>query len=67
MGEAATGTDAGTSCPVCGDPLDQRTLVKCRSCDTLHHRECWLYAGVCSTYGCAQRRCDIWSHESAAT
>ena len=38
-------------CTVCGESLE-RDLVSCRSCRTLHHRECWQYFGGCATYGC---------------
>lgn len=53
-------TDAPNSteeaiCRICGDALDQLT-VQCASCKTLHHHECWNYAGGCSTYGCGQTK-----------
>jgi len=41
----------GTQCQVCGEELGQ-DLVACRSCATLHHRDCWDYNRGCSTYGC---------------
>lgn len=44
-----------TACQICGEPL-YRKLVRCRSCRTLHHRDCWEYYGACSTYGCRQSR-----------
>lgn len=42
-------------CKICGDTID-RLAVKCASCKTIHHHECWEYAGVCSTYGCGQTK-----------
>lgn len=40
-------------CQVCGDDITL-DAVFCRSCKTPHHRDCWLYYGSCSTYGCGQ-------------
>jgi hypothetical protein len=40
-------------CSVCGEEIDE-DLVLCRRCKTPHHRECWLYAGRCSTFGCGE-------------
>lgn len=45
---AATGE--GT-CPVCGCGIDA-AAVRCAGCRAPHHRECWDYVGVCSTFGC---------------
>ena len=42
-------------CQICACPLDLE-LVACAKCSTPHHKECWHYAGVCSTYGCGERR-----------
>lgn len=42
---------AAGRCPVCGTPL-QQGLLRCGTCRTPHHRECWDYAGGCSTYAC---------------
>ncbi|MEZ6112235.1 MAG: RING finger protein [Pirellulaceae bacterium] len=40
-------------CQVCGeDVVDD--MVICRRCKTPHHRDCWLYFGSCSTYGCQE-------------
>ena len=41
------------NCMVCGDDINE-DLVYCTSCRTPHHRECWLYYGACSTYGCQE-------------
>lgn len=46
---------AEARCPVCGSAL-RRDVVKCAGCRTPHHRECWEYAGECSTYACRERR-----------
>jgi hypothetical protein len=42
-------------CLVCGTAL-REAPVRCESCKTPHHRECWAYMGRCSTYGCRGRR-----------
>ena len=43
--------DEETICQICGEPIISRKVL-CRSCKTAHHRDCWEYIGVCSTYGC---------------
>jgi len=43
-------------CQVCGQAMTER-IVHCRKCKTPHHRECWEYLRVCSTFGCGERRC----------
>lgn len=42
-------------CKVCGERilLDK---IECRRCDTPHHKDCWDYAGKCSTYACGETR-----------
>ena len=40
-------------CMICGEELLE-DIVLCRRCKTPHHRECWLYYGACSTYGCKE-------------
>jgi hypothetical protein len=51
----AHGGTVGAVCPICqvsilqGDPV-----VTCPNCDQIHHRECWVDVGGCSTYGCRQ-------------
>ena len=42
---------SGGLCPVCGS-LMETGIVRCSSCRTPHHRECWNYIGACSTYAC---------------
>jgi hypothetical protein len=44
------GPSAGL-CQICGADLGGE-VVACTLCATPHHRDCWEYAGVCSTYGC---------------
>lgn len=44
-----------TECQVCGQKLE-KNLVACKSCKTLHHKDCWEYNGRCSTFGCLQRK-----------
>ena len=49
-------TTAGSGqCQVCGAAL-AGDVVKCASCATPHHRECWRYVGECSTFACQSRR-----------
>ncbi len=40
-------------CLVCGDELLD-DVVLCRRCKTPHHRDCWMYFGSCSMYGCRE-------------
>jgi hypothetical protein len=40
-------------CQVCGEEI-HNDLVFCRACKTPHHRECWLYNGRCSVFGCGE-------------
>lgn len=42
-------------CQVCGSPLAQGAVVRCRRCATPHHEECWTYTGECSTFACQER------------
>ena len=49
-----TSTSPGR-CQVCGSELTER-VVRCVKCRTPHHRECWEYAGECSTFACRERR-----------
>jgi hypothetical protein len=42
-------------CQVCGSPLEE-SVVRCDTCRTPHHRECWTYVGRCTTYACKGRR-----------
>lgn len=40
-------------CQICGNELvEGQDLKPCPSCDTLHHSDCWDFAGGCSTFGC---------------
>ncbi len=44
---------AAEMCPHCGGLIDPEDAVrKCPFCDTVHHSECWLSEGGCSTEGC---------------
>jgi len=45
------------TCQVCGEGIKENELmVICRRCKTPHHRDCWEYTSVCSTYGCGEFR-----------
>lgn len=39
-------------CQVCGEAVSVDAAVACAGCQTLHHPDCWEWAGRCSTYGC---------------
>lgn len=41
-----------TLCQVCGEVRPEEPLVVCTRCSTLHHLDCWVFTGHCSTYGC---------------
>jgi hypothetical protein len=43
-----------TECQICGTALTG-DVVACVRCKTLHHKDCWDFNGVCSTYGCGSR------------
>lgn len=38
-------------CQICGTEIEDRA-VACDKCETLHHRDCWDYNGVCATFAC---------------
>jgi len=46
---------SGGECPVCGTAMNHEA-VRCESCRTPHHPECWQYMGRCSTYACKGTR-----------
>jgi len=46
---------SGGACPVCGTAMTSQT-VRCQTCRTPHHSECWQYLGRCSTYACGETR-----------
>jgi hypothetical protein len=48
----STATSQGI-CQVCATSVTERA-VWCRRCRTPHHMECWIYTGMCSTYGCRE-------------
>jgi hypothetical protein len=43
------------ACPVCGTRTSERA-IRCETCHTPHHRECWQYMGSCTTYACNGKR-----------
>ena len=45
----------GGTCQVCECALEDG-LTACPDCATVHHDECWTWAGGCSTYACPRRR-----------
>ena len=38
-------------CPVCGCLVEDEPIV-CEKCETVHHSDCWEYAGGCAIFGC---------------
>lgn len=51
----AHGGTVGAACPICQAKITQgEGVVTCPDCDQIHHRECWVDVGGCSTYGCRQ-------------
>jgi hypothetical protein len=42
-------------CKVCGEAIEG-DHVRCQSCQTPHHRDCWEFVGGCSIYGCKGRQ-----------
>ncbi len=40
------------TCQVCGEAIEQTTIVLCARCRTPHHQDCWSYGEGCSVYGC---------------
>lgn len=56
LGEDEPAPPPPSMCLVCGDELAGRVNVRCTSCSTEHHRDCWEYNDDrCSTYGCSSR------------
>ncbi len=53
---AATTEDAGLPvCKVCGETIEGPS-VRCASCRTPHHVDCWEFVGSCSIYGCQGKK-----------
>lgn len=51
--------DIKPNCEVCGKPFDIDTaIVRCNSCKTLHHLDCWQYNRGCAVYACSGRMYD---------
>ena len=47
--------DADAQCPICQAPVKTDEMVlTCPDCGQIHHHECWVEVGGCSTYGCRQ-------------
>jgi hypothetical protein len=51
--EVVSTTSSKGTCQVCATAMDDR-VVWCRRCRTPHHQECWIYTGMCSTFGCRE-------------
>jgi hypothetical protein len=51
---AAADHAAGAVCPVCQAGVETGAVtMTCPECKQVHHRDCWLEIGGCSTYGCS--------------
>ncbi|HKD36859.1 MAG TPA: RING finger protein [Pirellulales bacterium] len=47
--------ESATVCPICQTGIQpQEEAINCPGCGQVHHRECWVEVGGCSTYGCRQ-------------
>jgi hypothetical protein len=44
-------------CPVCATGMKGR-ILRCKSCGTPHHAECWTYIGRCSVFACRSKEFD---------
>lgn len=42
-------------CPFCACALEG-AVVRCRRCETPHHRDCWREAKGCTTYACGEKK-----------
>lgn len=53
---AASAEEVGPPlCKVCGEPILGHH-VRCSTCKTPHHQDCWEFVGGCSIYGCKGRQ-----------
>lgn len=43
-----------TTCLICGEKVVEKP-VKCRSCMTEYHLDCWQYVGRCGRYACGEQ------------
>jgi len=48
-------TVRGGDCLVCGCDIGEAPAVRCRTCGTPHHAECFRYVGRCAVYGCGSQ------------
>jgi hypothetical protein len=49
------GAGVQATCPICQTAIaPQESVLTCPKCQQVHHRECWIEVGGCSTYGCEQ-------------
>lgn len=55
VGEMREVLSRDAQCEVCGSKLSVGAVVRCRKCRTPHHRDCWEFNGVCSTFACGSR------------
>jgi Prokaryotic RING finger family 1/GYF domain 2 len=40
------------TCPYCREPIEGADAVRCPSCATPHHRDCFVENGGCTVFGC---------------
>lgn len=48
----AAALDVDVRCPYCSTEVSPGGAACCRSCETLHHQECWREFGGCSVFAC---------------
>ena len=44
--------EADVRCPFCSTEVAPESAACCRSCETLHHQDCWNEFGGCSVFAC---------------
>ena len=55
-------SEAEQHCQICGEAI-REDHVRCSSCDTPHHEDCWQYYGECATFGCPSKTYQRVSYE----
>jgi hypothetical protein len=52
--EVKVGVREEATCRVCGCKVTE-PVMRCGTCGTMHHQDCWEYNGGCSVYACGGR------------
>ena len=53
--EVRDALSSDSQCEICGSRFTMGTVVRCARCKTPHHRDCWEFNGVCSTFACGSK------------